>query len=474
MDGTRFLINGQLTSPGKPAEGQLLNTRMAQAIFDDENPATVGDWAYPDTHLWDPQRNTNELLAMLPVYAQHGIRMITVGLQGGCTADPQPALTCPGGDHPWIVSAFNPAGSLKPAWMTRLGQVIRAADANGIVVMVQFFYHGQESKVLDQFAAVNNITDWLANGGYRNVLVETANECNAGFSTYLDCSNEANVVKQVQDRSGGKLTVSVSFTGGGMPSDDVISQEDLVLLHGNGQTTQQVVDLINGLKAKAAYQDNPKPIVVNEDSTSLDNMNASVAAGGSWGYLDTGGNNYVDGYQSPPVNWTINTAAKQAFFDNTLRLAGPNSVATATIYTGSTTADYHDPAALSARLQDLQGTPIPDMPLNFAFGGPSRPRPTRHVHVRQRGHGAALRGRHGRGWERRLLDRGAEPAARPRHAQRRFRGRHLLPARLGDRRHLDLRVPAVGRLRHRRPSGPRHHRHLLEQPLGQPQLARRW
>ena len=44
MDGTRFLINGQLTSPGKPAEGQLLNTRMAQAIFDDDNPATVGDW----------------------------------------------------------------------------------------------------------------------------------------------------------------------------------------------------------------------------------------------------------------------------------------------------------------------------------------------------------------------------------------------------------------------------------------------
>ena len=371
IEGTRFLINGRVTSPGKPAEGQLLNTRMAQAIFDDENPATVGDWAYPDTHSWDPQRNTNELLAMLPVYAQHGIRMITVGLQGGCPAHTPPALTCPGGEHPWIVSGFNPDGSLKPAWMTRLGQVIRAADANGIVVMVQFFYHGQESKVLDQFAAVNNITDWLVNGGYRNVLVETANECNAGFSTYLDCSNEANVVKQVQDRSGGKLTVSASFTGGGMPSDDVISQEDLVLLHGNGQTTQQLVDLINGLKAKAAYQANPKPIVVNEDSTSLDNMNASVAAGVSWGYLDTGVNNYVDGYQSPPVNWTINTAAKQAFFDNTLFLAGPNSVATTTTYTGSTTADYHDPAVLSARLQDLQGTPIPDMPLRFALGGQS-------------------------------------------------------------------------------------------------------
>src|SRR5207244_6462532 len=84
IQGTRFLINGELTSPGKPAEGMLLNTRMAQAIFDDDNSATATEWKYPDTHTWDPQRNTNELVAMLPTYAQHGIRMITVGLQGGC------------------------------------------------------------------------------------------------------------------------------------------------------------------------------------------------------------------------------------------------------------------------------------------------------------------------------------------------------------------------------------------------------
>src|SRR5438045_4941766 len=83
-DGTRFLINGQLTSPGKPAEGQLLNTRMAQAIFDDENADTVKYWAYPDTHRWDAQRNTDEFVAMIPTYAQHGIRLVTVGLQGGC------------------------------------------------------------------------------------------------------------------------------------------------------------------------------------------------------------------------------------------------------------------------------------------------------------------------------------------------------------------------------------------------------
>jgi len=314
IEGTHFLINGALTSPGKPAEGLLINTRMAQAIFDDENAATRDEWNYPDTHRWDPQRNTNEFVAMLPTYAQHGIRMITVGLQGGCPSTDPP---CPGGDHPWIVSAFNADGSLKSAWMNRLNQVITAADQNGIVVMVQFFYHGQNQRVLDQTAAVDNITDWLVKGRFPNVLVETANECDAGFSDYLDggnCANEVSVIKQVQDRSGGTLKVSVS----------------LVLLHGNGINGTQLQALITSTKNSAAYRAHPKPIVVNEDSTSTDNMNASVAAGVSWGYLDTGTNNYRDGFQRPPVNWAINTDAKKTFFDNALRFAPGVSPASST------------------------------------------------------------------------------------------------------------------------------------------------
>src|SRR5205823_4859174 len=137
---------------------------------------------------------------------------------------------CPRGDHPWIVSAFNADGSLKSAWMNRLNQVITAADQNGIVVMVPFFYHGQNQRVLDQTAAVDNITDWLVKGRFPNVLAETANECDAGFSDYLDggnCANEVSVIKQVQDRSGGTLKVSVSWKGGEQPSDEVIQQEDL-------------------------------------------------------------------------------------------------------------------------------------------------------------------------------------------------------------------------------------------------------
>lgn len=42
-------------------------------------------------------------------------------------------------------------------------------------------------------------------------------------------------------------------------------------------------------------------------------MNSAIAAYASWGYFDPGASNYTDGYQCPPVNWGINTAAKGPF-----------------------------------------------------------------------------------------------------------------------------------------------------------------
>lgn len=375
IQGTKFYINGAITSPGKPAEGLLLNVRMAQAIFDDENSSTVNYWAYPDTHKWDPQRNTDEFVAMIPTYARYGVRMITVGLQGGCPSS-SPNPPCPGGDHDWIVTAFNADGSLKPAWMSRLNQVITAADHNGMVVLVQLFYHGQNQRLdspdsaTAQKAAVDNITDWLVHGGYTNVMVETANECNAGYQPYTDCGNEAAVIKQVQDRSqadGHRLAAAVSYTGDGMPSDDVLAQEDFVLLHGNGIDATALVNLIDRVKNDSAYKNHATPIVVNEDSTSIDNMNAAVAAGVSWGDLDTGLNNYHDGFQRPPVNWTINTNDKKAFFDNALRLAGPTL--TSLVYSGPSQSDYHDDLTMTATLTDTWGNPLVGESLNFALGG---------------------------------------------------------------------------------------------------------
>ncbi|HMO26254.1 MAG TPA: hypothetical protein PKB10_08290, partial [Tepidisphaeraceae bacterium] len=78
IDGVDFLINGRPTYEGvewagRRIEGLLLNSRMVQAIFDDEHPETRSCWAYLDTGQWDPDRNTREFCDMLPVYRRHGL-----------------------------------------------------------------------------------------------------------------------------------------------------------------------------------------------------------------------------------------------------------------------------------------------------------------------------------------------------------------------------------------------------------------
>ena len=61
------------------------------------------------------------------------------------------------------------------------------------------------------------------------------------------------------------------------------------------------------------------PILFNEDDhfdfdQPDNNMLAAVSEYASWGYFDPGESDYRDGYQSPPVNWGINTDRKRSFF----------------------------------------------------------------------------------------------------------------------------------------------------------------
>jgi hypothetical protein len=71
----------------------------------------------------------------------------------------------------------------------------------------------------------------------------------------------------------------------------------------------------------------PMPILFNEDDHfDFDkpnyNFRAAVSEYCSWGYFDPGKNDYVDGYQSPPVNWGINTERKREFFARMKEITG--------------------------------------------------------------------------------------------------------------------------------------------------------
>jgi len=319
-DGT-FLINDTPTYEGvsfrdRSVEGRLFNARMVQALFDDANGKTRKNWAYPDTGEYDADRNTAEFLAALPTYYEHGLRAVTVNLQCG---SPEGYSE----EQPWVVSAYEPDGSLEPAWMNRLERVLDRADDLGMVVILGLFYFGQDGHLEDERAvktAVDNAVGWLAAREYTNVIVEVNNECDINYDhEILRAERVPELIERVKEQSpeGFAYPVGTSFSGGTVPTDDVMAASDLALVHGNGVAEPEGIrDLVSETRELPSYDG--EPVVINEDDHfcfgSESNLDAAIESGASWGFFDPGANDYHTGYQSPPVQWRPNTARKRAFF----------------------------------------------------------------------------------------------------------------------------------------------------------------
>ena len=329
--GEDFFINGAPTYAGRTWEGMkieglLMNVRAVQAIFDDLNPATRARWAYPDTHKWDPERNTREFVAALPEWRRNGVLSFTVNLQGG---SPEGYSTA----QPWENSAFDPDGGLRRAYMGRLAMVLDRADELGMAPIVGCYYFGQDERLKDVAAVkrgVVNTARWLLERGYRNVMLEIANECDvSGYDHEILKArriHELIVLAQEQTKDGRRLLVGTSFGGGSVPSANVIRASDFILVHGNGADDPvRITKMIEQTRKVRGYT--PKPVVINEDDhfrfdEPSNHMRAALEAHVSWGYLDPGKSDYQDGYQCPPVNWGVNTDRKRAFFKKVKEVTG--------------------------------------------------------------------------------------------------------------------------------------------------------
>ena len=274
-------------------------------------------WKYPDTGQWDAERNTREFLAAMPEWRRHGLLAFTINLQGGM---PAPNAS----SQPWLNSAFASDGALRPEYMARLERILNRADELGLVVIVGYFYFGQEKRLNDEAAvqrAVDNATAWLFDHGWRNVLIEIDNECNVSYThPVLQPGRVHELIDRVKNttRLGRRFLVGVSYGGGAIPRENVVRTADFLLVHGNGVSNpNRIADMVRQTRQVPGYT--PKPILFNEDDhynfdQPTNNFAAAVGAYASWGYYDQGTNNYADGYQSPPVNWGINTERKKGFF----------------------------------------------------------------------------------------------------------------------------------------------------------------
>ena len=320
--GDEFFINGKPTYEGRSWRGQkvqglLMNSRMAQGIFDDRNRQSVKRWAYPDTGKWDAERNTREFLAAMDAWRGHGLLSFTINLQGG---SPEGYSK----DQPWHNSGIEADGSLRADYLARLERILDKADKLGMVVILGYFYFGQDQRLTNEAAvirATDNITQWLFDRDYRHVLVEINNECNVRYDHAIlqpDRVHELILRVRRTERKNHRFYVGTSYGGGTIPKENVVRASDYLLLHGNGVSDPaRIAAMVRQTRTVRGYS--AKPILFNEDDhfdfdKPRNNFIAALGEYASWGYFDPGKNNYIDGYQSPPVRWEINTQRKRAYF----------------------------------------------------------------------------------------------------------------------------------------------------------------
>lgn len=331
--GEDFLINGKPTLEGRTwrgheVEGLLPNSRMVQGIFDDMNPETAKRWAYPDTGKWDAERNTREFVAAMKEWRDRGLLAFTLNLQGGSPLGYSK-------DQPWLNSAFDENGALRDDYLVRLKMILDEADRLGMAAILGYFYFGQDERLKDEAAvihATDAATDWIVKHGYRHVLVEINNECDVRYDhAILKPDRVHELIGRVKRRSaeaGLPLLVSTSYGGGALPGANVVKAADFLLLHGNGvQGPDAIRSMVERSRKIEGYRG--QPIVFNEDDhfdfdKESNHFIAATAAGASWGYFDfrMKDEGFAEGFQSVPVDWSIDSERKKGFFRLVAEMSG--------------------------------------------------------------------------------------------------------------------------------------------------------
>jgi hypothetical protein len=284
LDGSFWLINGKRTYADAPAEGLLLNVRMANALFEDRNSATAPKG-------FDAEKNTDAFIAKVPDYVKAGFRAFTVNLQGG---NP--------GYEGALCSSFEPDGALRPDAMKRAARLIEACDRAGAAVILGFFSAEGDQVLKDDDAvkrAVKDAAAWVKEKGYGNVLIEVADEYIApGYDREVlkDPVGMAGLVRLAKAAAPGIL-VSVSGGGGGRIARQVATAADFILLHFHN------IPLSTIPQRAAAASKVSKAVVCNGDRRTGEDgasaLEAAVNSFASWGFANPKNEKHPFQYDGP-------------------------------------------------------------------------------------------------------------------------------------------------------------------------------
>lgn len=278
--GDKWFINGKVLNEGSPAEGLLMNVRMVNAVFEDR-----GGELSKYINDFDPRKNTDHFISVIPEYVGNGINCFVISLQGGAP-----------GYEGAVNSAFEPDGTLRPEYMKRVADVINVCSNNSCIVILSCFYQRQNT----HFSALNgkeaiknalkNTVVWIKKNHFRNVLLEVSNEYrHGGYKKWKDgdwLSGEEGQVELIKLAKSlyPMLLVSTSGMGDGQTSTSLTNVVDYITIHFNNTSLENYEEKI---KANKKYG---KPVVCNEDDKLKDlGVNAlvlSVMNGCGWGYMN--------------------------------------------------------------------------------------------------------------------------------------------------------------------------------------------
>ncbi|MEX2514390.1 MAG: hypothetical protein WD398_15915 [Cyclobacteriaceae bacterium] len=287
IEGDKWYINGEITNPGSPAEGLLMNVRMVNAVFEDR-----GEGWKKQVDAFDPEENTQTFINHIPEYVDLGVNAFVISLQGGLP-----------GYEGAINTAFEPDGKLRKFYMDRVAKVIRAADHEGAAIILSCFYQRQRDHdyALENkqaiIEAVHNTANWIAEEGFNNVVLEIANEYpHGGYRGWPDSDWLVSEAGQIELMEAAKaahpdLLVSTSGLGHGRFPEALVAVADFLLIHFNNTALEDYAEKINPLKKYG------KPIVCNEDDkTGKEGAAAlaySVINGAAWGFMESGVNQHI-------------------------------------------------------------------------------------------------------------------------------------------------------------------------------------
>jgi hypothetical protein len=266
------------------AAGQLMNLRTIQAVWrNDPTSSNVEDMSEQDA-----ETNTDAFLAdLVPNVRQYGVMSLGVGMQGGNPSTTEFSQTGFVYDKTsnGSCSAFASDGSIKSTYQGRLERVIEALGAAGMVCLLGAFYFRQAAvlaTMTEVNAAIDNTCDWLIAKGYRNVIIDVANEAGANGSTHWDNPAEggntttgptflsdsgiAAMVQRFQTNFVGepwRPPVGSSVLGIDVAGTGLLrAQGDVFIVHANTVSVTAVSTQGAAVMADATI---PGPVLCNED-----------------------------------------------------------------------------------------------------------------------------------------------------------------------------------------------------------------